>query len=314
MLPGDDCAWAGRGIYRGMPKGDRVIGEINPTLRRRKIATELRRLREEAGLNGVQVSRSLHWSTSKLSRLETGQVAPSAEDVAKLLDHYRIGPEPAALLLSLAGNHAAKGWWESYSDVLTEIGREFVGLEDGASSLRTWGSNAVPGLLQTDAYCAEMTRLTRAVEIVPPGKVERRTRTWLRRQRRLFADPPLAYSAVIDEAVLRRRFGAADDGLMREQLRHLLKLGDRPNISIHVLLLEQSHPINFSHFVLLGFPSMPVLGPVSGDIVYSEDYPVAEVVEDEERVYRYSVIFDLLKEAALDEEASRDCIASLAGL
>jgi hypothetical protein len=159
----------------------------------------------------------------------------------------------------------------------------------------------------------ELARLYRAIDLAPPGRIERRTRARLRRQQVLTSDSPMTYTAVVDEAVLRRRFGGGDAAMMREQLRHLLKLGDLPNIAVHVLLLEQAHPLDFSSFVLLGFPSVPVLGPISRDVVFSEEYPAVALIDAEERVYRYSVLFDLLREAALDEEASRDCIAELAG-
>ncbi|TYB53744.1 helix-turn-helix domain-containing protein [Nonomuraea sp. PA05] len=290
-----------------------MIGEINPTLRRRKLASELRRLREEAGLNGVQVSQALHWSTSKLSRLETGQVAPSAKDVARLLKHYDALGEEADLLLELAGNHVPKGWWESYSDLLAEVALEYIGLEDGARVISAWHNNVVPGLLQTRAYAQELARLYRAVELATPTQIERRTRVRMRRQQ-LLTDERVTYTAVVEEATLRRRFGEADEAMMREQLRHLLELSDLPNITIQVMLLEQQHPIDLSSFVHLRFPSMRLLGPISGDVVYTEDYPGLELIEAEERVYRYSLLFDVLREAALDEQASRDCIASLAGL
>ncbi|MGR6912969.1 helix-turn-helix domain-containing protein [[Actinomadura] parvosata] len=290
-----------------------MIGEINPTLRRRKLASELRRLREEAGLNGVQVSQALRWSTSKLSRLETGQVAPAAKDVARLLKHYDALGEEGDLLLELAGNHVSKGWWESYSDVLHEIALEYVGLEDGASVISAWHNNVLPGLLQTRAYATELARLYRAVEVATPSQIERRIRVRMRRQQ-LLTNGQVTYTAVVEEAALRRRFGEADEAMMREQLRHLLRLSLLPNITIHVMLLEQPHPIDLSSFVHLRFPSMPLLGPISSDVVYTEDYPGLELIESEERVYRYSLLFDLLREAALGEEASRDCIASLAGL
>lgn len=291
-----------------------MIGELNPILRRRKLASELRRLREEAGLNGAQVSRSLRWSTSKLSRLETGQVAPAAKDVAKLLGHYRAGEEHSALLLSLAANDGSKGWWASYSDVLSEMVLEYIGMEDGAGSVESWNENVLPGLLQTRAYATEMARLYHSVELVTPRTVERRTRARMRRQELLRGDSATSCTAVVDEAVLRRRFGEADAALMGDQLRHLLKLAEQPNITIHVMLLEQAHPIDLSSFVYLRFPSVPGIGPISADVVFSEDYPSMELIEEEQRVYRYSVLFDLLREAALDEQASRDCIASLAGL
>ncbi|MFC4010994.1 helix-turn-helix domain-containing protein [Nonomuraea purpurea] len=291
-----------------------MIGEVNPTLRRRKVATELRRLREEAGLNGVRVAGSLRWSTSKLSRMETGQVAPSADDVAKLLTLYHTDGERGELLLQLAENDAPKGWWEGYSDVLPEVLREYIGLEHGASSIRSWNANVLPGLLQTRAYATELAKINQRLDPAPPSRIERRAHARLLRQQVLTREPPPSCTVVLDEAVLRRRFGDGDAAMMREQLRHLLKVGELPNISIRVLLLEHAHPLDFSGFVLLGFPSLPVLGPISADIAVSEEYQAVALVEAEERVYRYSLLFDLLCQAALDEESSRDCIASLGGL
>ncbi|WP_188188585.1 helix-turn-helix domain-containing protein [Nonomuraea sp. SYSU D8015] len=289
-----------------------MIGEINPTLRRRKLAAELRRLREDAGLNGVQVAQSLRWSTSKVSRLETGQVAPSPKDVAKLLAHYEVDGERGELLLALAANGNAKGWWDAYADLVPEPVLELFGLEDGASDVRVWNTFSLPGLLQTRDYAMQIGM--RTIELVPPSKIERRTRARMLRQRVLTKEPPLRYSAVLDEAVLRRRFGDLDDKMMRDQLQHLVKLSDLPNITIQVLRLEQSHPTDVTNFILLSFPSMPVLGRVSDEIVYYENYPSFTLSEDEETAYQYSLVFGLLAEAAMSEERSRDFIASLAAL
>ncbi|WP_166427364.1 Scr1 family TA system antitoxin-like transcriptional regulator [Nonomuraea mesophila] len=173
-----------------------MVGEINPTLRRRKLAAELRRLREEAGLHGVQVARSLRWSTS-ISRLETGQVAPSAKDVARLLKHYGVDDELRGPLLELAHGET-KGWWDAYADVFADAVVELFGLEDGASRVRAWDSFSLPGLLQTRDHAEQMGFLARMVEMAPPGKIERRTRARLRRQGVLLKDPPLDYSVVLD--------------------------------------------------------------------------------------------------------------------
>jgi transcriptional regulator with XRE-family HTH domain len=286
-----------------------VIAEASPTLRRRKLATELRRLREDSGLNGVQVAKALRWSTSKISRLENGQVAASEKDVAKLLKHYGVDGEQGELLLSLVKPEGAKGWWDSYSDVLSETVLELIGLEAAATRIRTWHSMVIPGLLQTPEYAQQIGLLYRSLEMTPPGKIERRTRARMRRQRLL--ESPVAFSAVLDEAVLRRRYGDAD--VMRDQLRHLVKLSHLPNVSLHVLRLGQRHPTDITNFMVLSFPSVPVLGSLSGDVVYSENYPVFTLAEDDETAFRYSVVFDLLVKAALDLEASRAYIGSLAG-
>ncbi|WP_214327301.1 helix-turn-helix domain-containing protein [Nonomuraea sediminis] len=291
-----------------------MIAEGSPTLRRRKLAAELRRLREDAGLNGVQVSKALRWSTSKISRMENGQVAPSARDVARLLKHYEIEGDLAASLLGLVQPDSAKGWWDSYADVLGETVLELIGLEAGATRIRTWHAVMIPGLLQTRAYADQIGYNYQSMEIISPRKVERRTDVRMRRQRRIAGENPLVFEAVLDESVLRRRFGRSDSELMTQQLRQLVKLSELPNVSIQILKLDQSHPTDVNNFIVLSFPSVPVLGPLSSDVVYSENYPHYTLTEDPENAYQYSVVFDLLTEAALDVDASRDYMASLAGM
>ncbi|WP_425465207.1 Scr1 family TA system antitoxin-like transcriptional regulator [Nonomuraea diastatica] len=95
----------------------------------------------------------------------------------------------------------------------------------------------------------------------------------MRRQRVLMKDPPLDYSVVLDEAVPRRRFGKADARVTRDQMSHLVKLCDLPNITVRVLRLEEPHPTDIANFMLFGSPSVPVLGNISGEVVYCENHP-----------------------------------------
>ncbi len=263
-------------------------------------------------MNGVQVAKALRWSTSKISRLETGQVAPTVKDVEKLLKQYDVEAELSEILISLAAEGGAKGWWESYSDVLNETVIELIGLEAGATRVRAWHATVLPGLLQTRDYATQVGLLYRSLELVSPSKIDRRTRVRLRRQRLLESETPLRLSVVLDEAVLRRRFGDSDDRMMREQLCHLVEVSKLPNVSIRVLRLDQPHPTDITNFLLLSFPSMPVLGPISNDVVYYENVPLFNLVEDDETVYQYSLVFDLLVKAALDEDASKDFMTALA--
>lgn len=291
-----------------------MTAEGSPTLRRRKLAAELRRLREDADLNGVQVARALKWSTSKISRMETGQVAPSTDDVEKLLKHYRVESERGGLLLSLVDTDGGKGWWDAYEDVLAEPIIELLGLEAGAAQLRTWHATLIPGLLQTREYALSLAYLYQAMEMIPPKWVERRVEAKMRRQRRLRDPEPLKVTAVLEDSVLRRRFGTADDALMRDQLRHLVKLSELPNVGIHILRIDQPHPCDINNFLILGFPTVPVLESLSPDVIYFENYPVNPPIEDEQVVYQYSLVFERLIDVALDEDASREFIASLAGM
>jgi transcriptional regulator with XRE-family HTH domain len=283
----------------------------SPTLRRRRLAAELRELRQLADVNGVQVAKDLGWSTSKISRLENGQVVPSEADVRALVRRYDVDSEKAGLLLALAHEAAGKGWWEAYADILPEPLITYFGLEAGAEEIRCWQATVVPGLLQTRDYAMAVNSLYQPLEALSPGEMERRTRVRMRRQRRLVEDPEVRLAVVIDEAVLLRRYG--DERVMREQLRHLIDLGELPNVTLQVLPFKGVHPADWSNFVLLRFPEVPGLGRLYRDVVYSETFDSHSLSEDETITYKYLVAFRRLTEVALDPERSRELIARHAG-
>ncbi|MFC6083496.1 helix-turn-helix domain-containing protein [Sphaerisporangium aureirubrum] len=284
--------------------------EPSPTVCRRRLAAELRRFREDARLNGVQVAKQLKWSTSKISRLETGQILPQRGDVESLLRRYAVDGETAERLLTLTEIAQHKGWWEDYADILSETLLTFIGLEAGAAEVRSWQSTVVPGLLQTSDYARAGASILMPLEAISPGEVERRTRLRLGRQQLLTAEDPLVYDTVIDEAVLLRRYG--DEGVMRDQLHHLLKLTESPTITIRVLRLKGPHPADWSSFLHMRFPAVDGLGALYEDVVYTEAYSAQVLEEREEITHRYARIFDLLAEAALGEDESRELIADLA--
>lgn len=280
----------------------------SPTLLRRRLAFDLRRLRESAELQGVDVARRLGWSTSKISRMENGQALPSRSDVARLLELYGVASPLTELLLGVAEGGQLKGWWEPYADVLGGKVIDLVGMEAGAGRIRTWQSMLVPGLLQTREYAMAVIGNYDAIERASPAKMRRRTDFRMRRQERL-TSPDVECHTILDEAVLLRRFG--DEETMRGQLRHLLKLGELPNVRIQVFPLRTPHPVDWSNFVLLGFPEAAGLGPIYGDVVYTENFPSSVLAEDEETPFLHGLAFGWLAEAALDENASREWITSL---
>jgi transcriptional regulator with XRE-family HTH domain len=80
----------------------------SPTVRRRRLAAELRAIRERRGENLRTVADGLGWSTSKLSRYELGS-GPRLEEVASLLDHYQVPQVVRDNLLGLAQEASRKG-------------------------------------------------------------------------------------------------------------------------------------------------------------------------------------------------------------
>src|SRR5215475_15722945 len=110
----------------------------SPTVRRRRLAAELREIRESRGKSGDAVAAALKWSPSKISRYELARTGLKPREVERLLDYYEITGDRRSLLLSLAEDAARKGWWEEYADIISADYQQFIGLEHEASSMGIW--------------------------------------------------------------------------------------------------------------------------------------------------------------------------------
>jgi transcriptional regulator with XRE-family HTH domain len=121
----------------------------SPTVRRRRLAAELREIREDKGKSGDAVAAALRWSPSKISRYERARTGLRPREVERLLDYYQITGPRRALLLGLAQDATQKGWWEEFADSLSEDYQQFIGLEHEAASMAIWHVDVVTGLLQT---------------------------------------------------------------------------------------------------------------------------------------------------------------------
>jgi transcriptional regulator with XRE-family HTH domain len=275
----------------------------SPTVRRRQLGQELRRLRERAGMTGDEVGSRLGWSAAKLSRIETAKVAPKRPDLDALLDVYGVVGAQRQRLLSLHRDAARKGWWEDFADFLPQEYTVFLGLEEEADIARNWEPQVVPGLLQTQAYAWEVVRESQRSTTVPPRGIQVRVAARLARQEAVFGRAqPLTIWVVIDESVLLRRFGKA--AVMREQLDHLIDISRRPNVRLQVLPLGGAHPVNTGSFIHLRLADF-------NDVVYLESLYSARFVEDEEMAFGYEMAFDALQSAALGTDASRDLITEI---
>src|SRR5579859_6456780 len=128
----------------------------SPTVRRRRLAAELSRLRANSGKTAIEVGEALGWSKAKISRYELARSGLKPADVARLLEYYEVAGSQREQLLALAEEATHRGWWEAYSDVLTEEHLAFIGLEAEATAILEWQISAVPGLLQTEQYAREV--------------------------------------------------------------------------------------------------------------------------------------------------------------
>jgi len=281
----------------------------SPTVWRRRLSAELRRLRGNE--RGGEVARAIGWSPTKISRAESGRDGIPADEVAKLLGHYGVTGPHHEQLLGLAKEAAQRGWWEDYADILSPDYMEFIGLEAGAVSVAQWHSDAMPGLLQTEAYARQLSQTyQRVVPTTSDRTVDRVVEVRIKRQERLHTEPALQLSAVIDEAVLLRKIG--DRQLMHHQLRHLAETAERPNVDLRVLPLNQDSALVMAPFTIISFGPSTISGIASiGDVVSFETL-TNELLDDETDTQLHRVFFREFTQSALSPEDSRRLIQSTA--
>jgi transcriptional regulator with XRE-family HTH domain len=279
----------------------------SPTVRRRRLAAELREIRESKGRSGESVAAALRWSPSKISRYERARTGLRPREVERLLDYYQITGARRALLLELAEDAAQKGWWEEFADSLSEDYRQFIGLEHEANSIAIWHVDVVTGLLQTENYARHIISSYSRVEPVTPGMIGRMVRVRMQRQQVLNRDE-LELSVVLDESVLKRRVG--NDAVMYEQLQRLAQEADRPNLTLRILPLDAQHLVFGESFVIFGFGADD--DAVLQDVVSTEHLKSGFSLEGERETYLHRIAFRMLAEASLDPAASRELILETA--
>jgi transcriptional regulator with XRE-family HTH domain len=279
----------------------------SPTVRRRRLAAELRGIRESKGKSGDAVAAALKWSPSKISRYERARTGLRPREVERLLDYYQITGPRRELLLGLAEDAAQKGWWEEYADTLSEDYQQFIGLEHEATSMAIWHVDVVTGLFQTEGYARHIISSYSRVEPVAPGMIGRQVRVRMQRQQ-VLAREGLQLSLVLDESILKRRIG--DDAVMYEQLQRLAREAARPNITLQVLPLDAQHTVFGESFVIFGFGADS--DAMLQDVVSTEHLRTGFTLEGERETYLHRIAFQMLADASLDPAASRALILETA--
>jgi transcriptional regulator with XRE-family HTH domain len=284
-----------------------MIAPGSPTVRRRRLAAELRGIRESKGKSGDAVAAALKWSPSKISRYERARTGLRPREVERLLDYYGITGSHRALLLGLAEDAAQKGWWEEFADTLAEDYQQFIGLEHEATSIAIWHVDVVAGLLQTEGYARHIIGSYSRVEPVAPGMIGRLVKVRMQRQQVLDREG-LQLLVVLDESVLTRRIG--DEAVMYEQLQRLAREADRPNLTMRILPLNAQHTVFGESFVIFGFGEDS--DAMLQDVVSTEQLRSGFTLEGERETYLHRIAFQMLAEASLDPVASKDLILQTA--
>ncbi|AWL39026.1 MULTISPECIES: helix-turn-helix domain-containing protein [Streptomyces] len=276
---------------------------VNPTVRRRRLGQELRRLREIKGMTAEEVAERLLVSQSKISRLENGRRSISQRDVRDLCGVYEVEDHRVVdSLMQMAKDSRQQGWWHAFGDIPYSV---YIGLETDAESLRVYEPQIVPGLLQTRGYAEAV--ISGALPEAPPSEIEKRVSVRARRQDRVNApEAPLRLWAVIDEAALRRRVGGKQ--VMAEQLEHLIEQSELPHVTVQVLPFDMgAHPGINGQYAILEFPDA-----ADSSVVYIEGVTSDLYLEKAHDVQRYSVMYEHLRAQALNADQTREFISDIA--
>jgi transcriptional regulator with XRE-family HTH domain len=274
-----------------------------PTIRRRRLGGELRKLREAGGHRLEDVAAKLDVAPSTLSRIETGKAPTRTSYVTILLDLYGVDDaDQRRRLTDIAREGQRKSWWSDYEDLITAETGRYLGLESAAERVRSWSVLAVPGLLQTADYAEAAVRATRPD--LTPSQARRLAAIPLGRQT-LARSSGRQLNLIIDETALLRRVAPPD--VMADQMRHLATVAADPLVTVRVVALTTPHPVLSPPFALLRFDDPDDLGVaccagIGGQLL---------VTQHAGRVSTLHATFGALSRATLSPADSTDLIRHL---
>lgn len=277
----------------------------SPTVRRRQLGMELRRLREAAGRSQQEAGDWLGIPATSISKIEHFKQKITLSHLRLLLQFYEVGSPHADFLFQLQRESNQRGWWADLGRAVPKYFDSFLGMESAAKKVNSYESEFVPGLFQTPEYIEAIN-----VALSPdrtPDEIRQLVELRVSRQQRLnSSEDPLILHTVINEAALRREVGGTD--VMRAQIHKLAELAALPNVTMQVLPFSAgAHPGMRGSFTLLQFPEEPM------NTVYLELYGAAYYVEVPADVRKYADRFEQLARQSSDTSGTVEVLNRLRG-
>ncbi|MBC6459206.1 helix-turn-helix domain-containing protein [Actinomadura sp. HBU206391] len=281
-----------------------MANRTSPTVRRRRLATELKRLRKESGKTREEVADFVSCAPATITKIESAATSAPPAYVARMLELYGVDGQERDAWLTVAKQARKRGWWQQFNDAIPNWFTVYVGLEEEAGTIREYECEIIPGLFQTEGYIRGL--MDAAPTLPPEDELERRIAVRLKRQELLTANDAPQLWVVLNEAALRREVGGR--AVMREQLRRLVEVSGLDTVTLQVLPFRAgAHPAMQHGFFILGFAE-----PLDPDVVYVEYRTGGLYLEQQSEIAAYGVIFDHLRAKALAPDESRMLIKEIA--
>ncbi|MFD5660828.1 helix-turn-helix domain-containing protein [Streptomyces hirsutus] len=273
-----------------------------PTARQLRLATELRRLRDAAGLVAREAAVLLGVSPVQISHIESALAGVSEERLRRLAANYSCADVELIDVLVVMATGRVRGWWEEYRGVLPAAYLDLAELEHHATFRSDVAVIHVPGLFQTEDYARALFAYMNPE--FPGAEVERRVEHRMRRKVIIEEPDPIPYETVIHEAALRIR--VAGRAVMRDQLARILEMSDADHVTVRVI------PFALDDFAGAGSTMVHLGGPVPRLDTVVRDAPHGTAFLDgEAQLEHFRGLFRRVRSGALAPEPSRDLIHQL---
>ncbi|GGW74049.1 transcriptional regulator [Streptomyces lucensis JCM 4490] len=274
----------------------------NPTARQVRLGTELRRLREAAGLKATEAAALLGVNSVQMSQIESGIAGVSEQRLRRLAANYACSDEALIDALVAIATDRRRGWWEEYRGVLPAAYQDLAELDHHARFRKDVAVIHVPGLLQTEEYARALFAYMNPE--FPDDEVGLRVEHRMRRRVVIDGPDPIPYETVIHEAVLRIR--VAGRAASRAQLDRILAVSEADHVTVQVI------PFALDDFAGAGSTMVHLGGAVPRLDTVVRDAPHGTAfVDSEAQLEHFRKLFLRVREAALPPERSRDLIHRL---
>lgn len=229
------------------------MGTLNPTAIKTWIASELRRLRESAGVRVEDAAARIGKAKTVINHMETGRNLPAPADLEVLLNLYGV-PERVPFFRELIKTaKRGKDWWINFTGTVPEWFNLFLGLESAAARISRYDALWMPGPFQTREYATAIFR-ARAEPMTEDELAKAVDLRMARQTLRDEAENPADIWCVLDQNALDRPVGSRK--IMHAMLDHLAVVAEDPGVKIQILpRAAGAHAGAEGTFSILDYPS-----------------------------------------------------------